>query len=572
MTAEHRHQLALESSPAAAGEASVWVRTLGAQHSLAKPWIEGFDLCVAELTANITDHAYSGGPGEIRLQFEISSKWAELTVEDDGPAFDPLDRAAPKQPASLEDAPIGGLGIHLVRQTAEHCRYERLDQSNRMTVGFGDATKFARRADRRINASGEFPVTRADMHSVAQDQRLGVDRRALGFISRTDLFRGVPYDLLESVLADCRITAHKDGDLILAAGTASQRVWVIVEGRLRVHLDDPGSADYVEILCGECVGEISVADGKLSSAWVVAAGDCRLLEIDATIFLDRLLTIPQVGRNLVSILAERMRVSNQRISEKVRLETELKALQRELDFARRIQSSMLPANPLFGDDPRLDCHGFMRAARQVGGDFFDALQLDSDRYLVSIGDVCNKGLPAALFMAQTLALLRSAANQERNDETDQLAVLVSHGNNQLCHLNTEELFVSLFLAVIDLGKDEMRYVNAGHNPPLLIYAGQAPQFVDLPRNPVAGLVQDIQYRAGSVSFPAGSTLLLYTDGITEAETAEQRQFGDEALIACVANATDSAANLVNLVVARVDEFAAGYTQADDITLLALRRK
>lgn len=571
MTAEHRHHLVLDSSPAAAGEASVWIRTLGAQHSLPEQWIEGLDLCVVELTANIADHAYAGGPGEIRLQFDVSSKWVELTVEDDGPAFDLLKRSAPKQAATLDEAQIGGLGIHLVRQTADHCRYQRLGRANRSTVGFGDATKSARGADRRANAGGEFPVIRAGVQSVAHDQRLGVDRRAQGFISRTNLFRGVPYDLLETILANCPITAHKDGELILAAGTASQRVWVIVEGCLRVHLDDPESADYVKILCGECVGEISVADGKLSSAWVVASGCCRLLEIEATVFLDRLLTIPQVGRNLVSILAERMRVSTQRILEKVRLETELKALRRELDFARRIQSSMLPTNPLLGDEPRLECHGFMRAARQVGGDFFDALQLDSDRYLVSIGDVCNKGLPAALFMAQTLALLRSAVNRERGDKTDHLSALVGNGNNQLCQLNTEELFVSLFLAVIDLGKGEMRYVNAGHNPPLLMYAGHAPQLVDLPRNPVAGLVQDIHYRAGCLSFPPGSTLLLYTDGVTEAETADQQQFGDEALVACFANARDSAVNLVDLVVARVDEFAAGHTQADDITLLAVRR-
>lgn len=571
MAAEHRHGLTLESSEAAAGEASVWVRTLAAQHAVPVTWAEGLDLCVVELVTNIVSYAYSGGPGEIRLELGITRKCLNLTIEDQGPPFDPLQQATPQRPATLDEATIGGFGIHLVRQFADACHYRRRGDVNCLSLCFGETAQQVRRIDRRQERAAASRAPSADPARVGVEQRSGFDRRALGFISRTDLFRNVPYDELETIIAGCRVVEFAAGDLVVAAGQRSNRVWVVIEGRLRVHLDGPESEDFVELPCGECVGEISVADGKLSSAWVVAAGPCRLLEIDADTFLERLLTIPRVGRNLITILAERMRRSNQRISERVRMEVELKALQRELDFARRIQSSMLPANPLLSDEARLDCHGFMRAARQVGGDFFDAVPIDADRYLVAIGDVCSKGMPAALFMAQTLALLRSSVIRGHGDETMTMAELSCQGNDQLCRMNSEQLFVSVFLAVVDLALDEIRYVNAGHNPPLLVLPGQAPRFVDTPRNPVAGMVPGIRYRAGNLGFPAGSLLLLYTDGVTEAEAADARQFGEEALVSCVAAGHSSAAALADDIVTRVDGFAAGYPQADDITLLALRR-
>lgn len=569
MTADLRRCLVLDSSPAAAGEASVWVRTLATQHDVPEDWIEGLDLCSVELVANITDYAYAGGAGEIRLSLDIDEKRVILTIEDDGPAFDPLQQATPHVPSTLEAAPIGGFGIHLVRQFASACHYQRVGRVNRLEVCFGETDRLPRQMDRRQAPVQGFPLVRGDGTWVESDERDGIDRRALGFISRTELFRNVAYADLELIVANCKIVEYAAGDMVMVAGQHGHRVLVVIEGMLRVHLDRPDSADALEIPCGECVGEISVADGKLSSAWVVAAERCRLLEIDADTFLNRLLSIPSIGRNLISILAERMRRGNQRIVERVRMELELKALHRELDFARRIQSSMLPANPLLPQEPRLDCHGYMRAARHVGGDFFDALALGGGSYLVAIGDVCNKGMPAALFMAQTLAILRSSAIRFLSHPDLELAELVAQGNDQLSGMNSEQLFVSIFIAILDLARGEMRYVNAGHNPPVLALPGQAPAFLEGPRNPIAGMVSGLQYKAGRTAFPPGSLLLLYTDGVTEAENRQGIQLGDDALLACVAASGSPASALVDDVVARVDDFAADHPQADDITLLAV---
>lgn len=428
-----------------------------------------------------------------------------------------------------------------------------------------------RQTDRRQAPDKAPPLNRGDGSRVEIDERETLDRRALGFISRTDLFRDVPYDELEAVIACCEIVDYATGELIVSAGEYRHRVWVVIEGMLHVHLASPDSDDFIEIPCGECVGEISVADGKASSAWVKAAVPSLLLEIDAETFLERLLTIPRIGRNLISIFAIRMRRNTQRISERIRLEMELKTLQRELDYARRIQASMLPANPLLADEPRLDSHGFMRAARQVGGDFYDTFRLDDHRYLFVVGDVCNKGMPAALFMAKTLAILRSLALRFLSNMELKLEELAAQGNEQLSMLNSEQLFVSVFVSIVDLERSDIRYVNAGHNPPILKLPGKQPRFIDMPRNPIAGMVPGLSYRAGCEPFPPGSLMLLYTDGVTEAETATADQFGEEALIECVATRGGPAEALVDDIVALVDDHVAGHPQSDDITLLAILR-
>jgi serine phosphatase RsbU (regulator of sigma subunit) len=431
--------------------------------------------------------------------------------------------------------------------------------------------RLLRKCDRRQLPSASFPLTRGNGATVETDERSGMDRRALGFISRTRLFRDVPYCKVEELLAACPLVECAPGTPILEAGHPSQTVWIVVEGKLQVHLDAPDSDNFMEIPAGECVGEISACDGLPATAWVIVAEPSRLLAIEQDVFLDRILTVPQVGRNLVTLLAERMRESNRRIGERVRMETELHALQRELEFAHRIQSSMLPLAPLFPGEPRLACHGFMRAAHRVGGDFYDALRLDEQRYLVAIGDVCNKGMPAALFMAQTLALLRSLLRHTPDSSAATLAALLEETSAQLCRNNSEHLFVSIFLAVIDLATDEIRFVNAGHNPPVLVPPGQAAYFVWEPHDPVAGIVTGLAFEGGCLPFPPGSRLLMYTDGVTEAVAPDGTAFGEDALLACVSEALPTATALVDEIARRVDRFVAGQPQADDITLLALYR-
>ena len=136
----HRHSLTLASEVAASGKGSEWARALAGESGVPEDRIAALDLCLVELVANIVSHAYRDGPGEIRLDLELGPGTAVLTVTDAGPAFDPLSVASPVVAASLEEAKIGGYGIHLVRTSANACRYERRNGRNVFTTWFGAAT------------------------------------------------------------------------------------------------------------------------------------------------------------------------------------------------------------------------------------------------------------------------------------------------------------------------------------------------------------------------------------------------------------------------------------------------
>ena len=138
------HALVLKNGRRAAGEASAWARTVVKDHGVPAEQTEALDLCIVELVANITDHGYGDAPGEVRLALVLAAHRLTLTIEDDGPAFDPLQQATPQQAGSLEEAQIGGLGIHLVRQFASDCRYQRTGHTNHLEVMFDtDATHAA---------------------------------------------------------------------------------------------------------------------------------------------------------------------------------------------------------------------------------------------------------------------------------------------------------------------------------------------------------------------------------------------------------------------------------------------
>lgn len=127
--------MTLESGPSASGLASDWVRGLAQREGLTEERAYGLDLCVIELVSNVVDHSYRGSPGQIRLEVEIDSPTALLTVIDDGPEFDPLSVPAPRA-TSLDDAPIGGYGVQLVRSMASDCCYERREGRNVFTAAF----------------------------------------------------------------------------------------------------------------------------------------------------------------------------------------------------------------------------------------------------------------------------------------------------------------------------------------------------------------------------------------------------------------------------------------------------
>ena len=208
----------------------------------------------------------------------------------------------------------------------------------------------------------------------------------------------------------------------------------------------------------------------------------------------------------------------------------------ELDVARQIQMSAVPHDfDSLTERFALDIAGFMRPAREVGGDFYDVFEVGERGVAFVIGDVSGKGVPAALFMMRAQSLLRQYLL-----ETDDLGTAFTLANRQLCERNDAMLFVTAFACVVDTATGEVRFANAGHNPPVLKQNGKLGYLACRP-GLVLGAMDVVKYREGSFMCSPGDGLLLYTDGVSEAADAADELFGEDRLLDTLAKLGDGLA-------------------------------
>lgn len=241
-------------------------------------------------------------------------------------------------------------------------------------------------------------------------------------------------------------------------------------------------------------------------------------------------------------------------------------IESELQVAKSIQLGVLPRTfPPFPDRPEFDVYAMTSPAQEVGGDFYDFFFVDERHLCFLVGDVSEKGVPAALFMMVTKALLRreaaaTAAPQE----------ILHRVNNLLCPDNESSMFVTIFCAVLNVESGALSFCSAGHNPPLLRRKGKAPEFLRPAPGFVVGGMLDTEYEAESIALNAGDLILLYTDGVTEARNRSGEFFGEDRLERCLADGPEDVSAVIESIHACVRKFAFGEPQSDDITMLALR--
>ncbi|MGO8753767.1 MAG: ATP-binding protein [Gallionellaceae bacterium] len=310
------------------------------------------ELCLEELVTNMVSYSaplYANQP--VELHAVIEAQKVTFTLIDPAAPFDPFLRAAPTSVKSIEDFQIGGQGIHLVREFSNAFRYERSGDKNRVELVFDleqPATSrpmpvaISRGIDRRGNLERpEFPII-FDGMPIAEDRRQTEDRRAMGFLSKVQIFRNVPYAAIEDLIGRMPLQEIVGETILLKRGDMNDAVRIVLQGNLKVYLDQPGTGDFIAVGAGVCVGEMSIIDNHPVSAYVVAEPGTRLLVIDAATFLDQLLGIPRVAQNLMSAMSERMRMSDKLTIKRMRKEMEMELAQRELQHARSIQEGLLP--------------------------------------------------------------------------------------------------------------------------------------------------------------------------------------------------------------------------------------
>ena len=295
-----------------------------------------------------------------------------------------------------------------------------------------------------------------------------------------------------------------------------------------------------------------------SPGWIVAEVSYRD-EVLAPVrsMMWRILLMALAGLAFVIFIIERFARVGKRLWES---DVKQARIESELRIARRIQEEMLPKSLL--DRADLAVQGFLAPAKEVGGDLFDYFVRD-EKLFFCIGDVCGKGIPAAMVMAVAHSLLRQLCEQEEDP-----ACIVGKLNGEACRNNESGVFLTLFLGVLDLTSGRLRYCNAGHEHPLFIRdtVEELPALANVP----VGAFNDFEYRGQETDVAPGAVLFLFTDGVSEAMDINRQQYGRKRLRAFLSGCSRQPDALVHAVGDSVRTFVGTAGQSDDITMLAIR--
>lgn len=242
-------------------------------------------------------------------------------------------------------------------------------------------------------------------------------------------------------------------------------------------------------------------------------------------------------------------------------------IDKELEFARQIQHSALPSVfPPYPNRTDFDIYAQMHTAKEVGGDFYDFYLLGKDKLAFLIADVSGKGIPAAMFMMTAKTLIKSLV-ESGIDASEAF----TRANNKLCENNEAGMFVTAWLGILDLNTGLLKYVNAGHNPPLIKRNGTYFEYIcSKPIFFLAGM-ENIKYKANEIQLSPGDEVFLYTDGVTEANNITSELFGEDRLLESLNEKKSlTVKQLCNKVKNDVDRFVGNALQSDDITMLAVK--
>ncbi len=422
---------------------------------------------------------------------------------------------------------------------------------------------FAPAIDRDVSAAElfkpDFDATRLQGRSVILAVTgLGlIDQKQtpLGLMQGAD----VHAELIESILAGTLLYRAPgvlwiETALILASGL----VMIGVLRYKRPFIASAGAAGLVLALVGTEIGLFRFAGWLLDSFY---ATEVTLAEFG--IMLGGSLIAEQRERRRIAAELERQRQAEARI-------------EGELAAARAIQMGILPLRfPAFPDRRDIDLYARIEPARDVGGDLFDFQLIDPSHLFFMIGDVSGKGIPAALFMAMTKEVIRDAAVRHGavpNHVLEEANAKIGDASNNMAEGGTNMMFVTAFAGLLDLASGDLVYSSAGHDAPLVVAAGRRPRGLATEGGPPLGTVGEFPFPLSRDRLEPGETLLLYTDGVTEAQNAEGVLYTGHRLAECLAaSSPDGPRAVIDVVFEDLIRFVGAAEQVDDIALLGVRR-
>jgi phosphoserine phosphatase RsbU/P len=519
-------------------------------------------MVIEEIATNIIKYGYADTTGVIQLSCVINQDVLTIRIRDHGIPFDPRASPDPDLAGAIAERQVGGLGIFFVREFADSVEYHHdpITGWNELTV---------------VKAHHE--------HSLIEQLR---NISLFARLSEVDLGQ----------IAE-RVTKRElqAGEVLFHEGDEGKVCYVILSGALEA-LKQMGETElHLEVRqAGQIMGEMALIDRSPRAATVRAAADSVLAELDEQGFFALMHADPEVALELLRGGAARLRRTNREMiagleaknTELSRAYADLQAAQHELirlnrieeelSVARRIQRLFLPRD--LPAPVGWQVAAFSRGAQAVGGDFFDYLELPGGRIGLVVADVAGKGVPAALYVALARSLLRATSQSlvladgigEGLDRVMLQAIELT--NTYMVREHGESnIFITLFYGVLDPATGILQYVNAGHNPPMVLSPDGSVRELELGCLPI-GVIEEQGLRLEQALIQPGEAMVGFSDGITEAFNRQNAMFGEERLIETLReHAHFDADSLVEAVIRNVDAFVDGAPQSDDITVLVFRR-
>ena len=398
------------------------------------------------------------------------------------------------------------------------------------------------------------------------------------------LFSSLPAEELNHLQNTFQVRYLKANEVLFHEGNPGLHFYVVLKGELQILMGE-GTDEEMRLNTlgpGEYLGEMAlIIPGGARTASARANQESVLLSMSKDEFAALLERFPKLAHGMVRVLSERLEATNDStfkdLTEKNRqlqkAYDELKAaqeqiiekerLERELEVATNIQMSILP--DVLPTPPRFDFGARIDPARQVGGDFYDVFRVGEKTIAVLIGDVADKGVPSAIFMARAHALI--AAEAETYDDPGEV---IRHVNRHITRLEKTTQFVTVFYGVLDVETGELTFARAGHEPALLLTPDGKVERLPHNAGMAIGLWEDVTLDEQSITLPPGSTLLLYTDGMTDCRNPAGEPFGLEGIKNLLSGYVDlSAQEVCDRMLQTLIDYQQGSKQDDDVTLVAV---
>ncbi len=363
------------------------------------------------------------------------------------------------------------------------------------------------------------------------------------------------------------------GESLFAKGDLGSAMYFVVEGCVRVH---NGDVVITHLDQGHVFGEVAALSSELRTASVTAELDTVLLKLEQAAIYDTIAAQPETARSLIQALCHR---ESEILDEKFTRMVKTKVLENELDIGQKIQKNFLPELLPNVDGWRMQ--GMLQPARKVAGDFYDFFVIPKLNCVgVVIGDVCDKGVGAALFMTLFRSLIRSGAlygvNQDKPEGGDDLVSTLQHAIRSTNHYiasthGSSSMFASVFFGLIVPETGQLCYINAGHESPWIGDASGVRE--QLPTTgPVIGLFEGAEHEIGFAVIKPGEVLFAYTDGVTDAQNPDGEPYTEERLLATFHLGAHEGTAVMHSIHSEVEGHIGNADQFDDITMISVYRK